>query len=196
MQTCGFANWGDIKNISQKILKLICPQKNVFKKCFQINISSKNFSLTQVVVSLPAPSVQLVESPVLSDRHFRESHWWNEMKSTTVDQWSLWNHNNGNGNGDGDEMTSTIICCSEELSGSGCFHWLIVAVLTDHPEWSLHKINDTFHFLYAGSPKFSHQVVPLAQVTNLASKLPGIALLYHPLWLSWYLHQPESYHIS
>ena len=33
-----------------------------------------------------------------------------------------------------DEITSTIICCSEELSGSGCFHWLIVAVLTDQPE--------------------------------------------------------------
>ena len=33
-----------------------------------------------------------------------------------------------------EKKTSTIICCSEEFSGSGCFHWLIVAVLTDHPE--------------------------------------------------------------
>ena len=38
---------------------------------------------------------------------------------------------------DGDETTSTIICCSDELRGSGCFHWLIVAVLTDQPECSL-----------------------------------------------------------
>ena len=39
-------------------------------------------------------------------------------------------------------MTSTIICCSDEVNGSGCFHWLIVAVLTDQPEWSLNTDDD------------------------------------------------------
>ena len=39
-------------------------------------------------------------------------------------------------------MTSTIICCSEEVNGSGCLHWLIVAVLTDQPEWSLNTDDD------------------------------------------------------
>ena len=39
-------------------------------------------------------------------------------------------------------MTSTIICCSDEVNGSGCFHWLIVAVLTDQPEWSLNTDHD------------------------------------------------------
>merc|ERR1719410_2080808 len=33
-------------------------------------------------------------------------------------------------------ITSTIIWCSEEVSGSGCFHWLMVAVFTDQPECS------------------------------------------------------------
>ena len=41
-------------------------------------------------------------------------------------------------------MTSTIICCSDEVNGSGCFHWLIVAVLTDQPEWSLNTDDDKY----------------------------------------------------
>ena len=38
-------------------------------------------------------------------------------------------------------ITSTIICCSEELRGSGCFQWLRLAVFTDQPEWSLRQMS-------------------------------------------------------
>ena len=72
-----------------------------------------------------------------------------------------------------EKKTSTIICCSEEFSGSGCFHWLIVAVLTDHPEWSLGKINNYFLEIWL-------LLLPTARAGNLENILVFKRFLF--LW--------------